>query len=148
MTLETRQAYAEVWAVLKYMPNEYVRKVPKKIIKLFQTERLENYEPNINKLNPLDKNYLSKKTMALIAMLNYQYWCPNKKVKDNLYNIYLSNNDKYQNEMEQKYFTDDLFKNKKKIIQINPEEKSIAKVECKESIFKKIILKIKGLFNK
>lgn len=91
MTFETRQAYTELCAVLEYMPNEYVKKVPKKIIKLFQSEKLENYKPNINKLNPLDKNYLSKKTMVLIAMLNYQYWCPNKKVKDDLYKTYLSN---------------------------------------------------------
>ena len=80
MTFETRQAYSEVCAVLEYMPDEYVKKIPEKIIKLFQSEKLEDYEVNINKSNPLDKNYLSPKTMVLIAMLNYQYWCPNKKV--------------------------------------------------------------------
>lgn len=73
MTYETRKAYSEICIVLEYMPNEYVAKIPKKIIKLFQTEKLKNYEVNINKSNPLDKNYLSKKTMVLIAMLNYQY---------------------------------------------------------------------------
>ena len=34
-----------------------------------------------------------KKAMVIIAMLNYQYWCPNKKVKEQLYKQYLSNND-------------------------------------------------------
>lgn len=71
MTYETKQAYSEVCTVLENMPNEYVSKIPKKIIELFKTERLANYEPNISKLNPLDKNNLSKKAMVIIAMLNY-----------------------------------------------------------------------------
>ena len=42
MTYETKQAYSEVCAVLENMPNEYISKIPKKIIKLFETERLTN----------------------------------------------------------------------------------------------------------
>ena len=143
MNYETRQAYSEICTVLEYMPNEYVAKIPEKIIKLFQSEKLENYEVNINKSNPLDKNYLSKKTMVLIAMLNYQYWCPNKKVKDTLFKTYSANNEKYQKEMEDKYSVDNLFKNKKNVAQIEQKEESVAMVEYKESIFRKITNKIK-----
>lgn len=146
MTYETKQAYSEVCRVLENMPNEYVSKIPKKIIELFQTEKLENYEPNISKLNPLDKNNLSKKTMVIIAMLNYQYWCPNKKVKDELYKQYLSNNENYRKEMEEKYSVDNLFKNKTNVTQIERKEESVAMVEYKESIFRRIINKIKGIF--
>ena len=146
MTYETRKAYSEICIVLEYMPNEYVAKIPKKIIKLFQ--KLKNYEVNINKSNPLDKNYLSKKTMVLIAMLNYQYWCPNKKVKDTLYKTYSANNEKYQKEMEEKYSVDNLFKNKKNVAQMEQKEESVAMVEYKESVFRKIINKIKGIFHR
>ncbi len=148
MTYETKQAYSEVCAVLENMPNEYISKIPKKIIKLFETERLTNYEPNINKFNPLDKNKLSKKAMVIIAMLNYQYWCPNKKVKDDLYKTYLSNNDKYQKEIEKKYSVDNLFKNKNNITQVYNEGENVAMVEYKESVFKRIINKIKNIFHK
>lgn len=148
MTYQTKQAYSEVCAVLENMPNEYISKIPKKIIKLFETERLENYEPNINKFNPLDKNKLSKKAMVIIAMLNYQYWCPNKKVKDDLYKTYLSNNDKYQREIEKKYSVDNLFKNKNNITQVYNEVENVAMVEYKESVFKRIINKIKNIFYK
>ena len=148
MTYETKQAYSEVCAVLENMPNEYISKIPKKIIKLFETERLTNYEPNINKSNPLHKNKLSKKAMVIIAMLNYQYWCPNKKVKDDLYKIYLSNNDKYQREIEKKYSVDNLFKNKNNITQVYNEVENVAMVEYKESIFRRIINKIKNIFYK
>ena len=148
MTYETKQAYSEVCAVLENMPNEYISKIPKKIIKLFETERLTNYEPNINKSNPLDKNKLSKKAMVIIAMLNYKYWCPNKKVKDDLYKTYLSNNDKYQREIEKKYSVDNLFKNKNNITQVYNEGENVAMVEYKESVFKRIINKIKNIFHK
>lgn len=148
MTYETRQAYAEICAVLDYMPNEYVTKIPERITKLFQTEKLENYEPNINKSNPLDKNYLSKKTMVLIAMLNYQYWCPNKKVKDELYKQYLSNNDKFEKEIREKYSTENLFKNKR-TEKIEIQEETQALVEYKEKSFiQRIFDKIKRFFKK
>ena len=34
MTFETRQAYSEVCAVLEYMPDEYVKKIPEAIEKI------------------------------------------------------------------------------------------------------------------
>lgn len=146
MTFETRQAYSEVCTVLEYMPNEYVKKIPEKIIKLFQSEKLEDYQVNINKSNPLDKNYLSKKTMVLIAMINYQYWCPNKKVKNDLYKQYLFNNEKYENEIREKYNTDNLFKNKK-TEEIEVQEEVHALVEYKEKTFiQKVWNKIKSIF--
>ncbi len=148
MIYETKQAYSEVCTVLENMPNEYISKIPQKIIKLFETERLENYEPNISKSNPLDKNKLSKKAMVIIAMLNYQYWCPNKKVKDDLYKTYLSNNDKYQREIEKKYSVDNLFKNKNNITQVYNKVENVAMVEYKESVFRRIINKIKNIFYK
>lgn len=144
MTFETRQAYSEVYTVLQNMPAEYVEKIPKKIFKLFETEKLDNYEVNINKSNPIDKNYLSKNAMVLIAILNYQYWCPNKKVKNDLYMQYLSNNEKYEKEIQEKYNTDNLFKNKRNE-QIKEENQEL--VECKERSFIQGILdKFKSIF--
>jgi len=144
MTFETRQAYSEVYTVLQNMPVEYVKKIPKKILKLFETEKLDNYEVNINKSNPIDKNYLSKNAMALIAILNYQYWCPNKKVKNDLYMQYLSNNEKYEKDIQEKYNTDNLFKNKRNE-QIKEENQEL--VECKErSFIQRILDKFKSIF--
>ena len=148
MTYETRQAYSEICAVLELMPDEYVSKIPEKIIKLFQTEKLENYEININKSNPLDKNNFSKKTMVISAMLNYQYWCPNKKMKDELYKQYLSNNEKYEKEVQEKYNTDNLFKNKKsKEVEIKEETQALVEYK-KRSFIQKILDKIKNVFKK
>ena len=151
MTYEIKQAYSEICTVLEYMPNEYVEKIPKKIINIFQSNKLENYEPKINKENPLDKAYLSKKAMALIAMLNYSYWCPNNKRKEELYKMYLANDKKYEEELREKYNPDNMFKKKEeKAIPIQNEqiEQETAMVEYKESIFTRIKNWFKGLFKR
>lgn len=148
MTYETKQAYSEVYAVLQNMPMEYINKIPKKLMTMFKMEKLDNYEVNIDTSNPIDKSKLSKETMVILAMLNYQYWCQNKKVKDDLYKKYLSNNDKYQKEMEDKYSIDNLFKNRNKEKKVATKEECVSIVEYKESIFKRILNKIKAIFNR
>lgn len=150
MTYETKQAYSEVCAVLDNMPNEYVSKIPKKIIDLFQAEKLKDYKPNINTSNPLDKNYLGKKTMVLIAMLNYYYWCPNKEIKDDLYKMYLNNNEKYEKEIAEMYDTNNLFKNSKaKKVAEQDEEQEVALVKYNEGNFlTRLFNRIKRFFSR
>ena len=86
--------------------------------------------------------------MVLIAMLNYQYWCPNKKVKNELYKQYLSNNEKYEKAIQEKYNPDNLFKNKKaEDIKINEETQAL--VQYKEKNFiQRIFDKIKSFFKR
>lgn len=150
MTYETKQAYSEVCAVLDNMPNEYVSKIPKKIIDLFQAEKLKDYKPSINTYNPLDKSYLSKKTMVLIAMLNYYYWCPNKEVKDELYKMYLNNNEKYEKEIAEMYDTDNLFKNGKvEKVEEQDEEQEVSLVKYNEGKFiTRLFNRIKRFFSR
>ena len=148
MTYETKLAYSEVCAVLENVPNEYVNKIPKKLIELFNNEKLENYQANINKSNPLDNNYLSEKTMVLIAILNYRFWCPNKKVKSELYKQYLENNENYQKKMNEKYSTDNLFKNKRNLTQVEQVQETVVMVKYKEPLFKKITKIIKSIILK
>ena len=147
MTFETQQAYSEVLAVLQNMPHEYVKKIPEKLINLFEKAKLDNYKVSIDKNNPIDKSKLSRKTMIILSMLNYQYWCPNKKAKDNLYRIYLANNEKYQRAIKEKYNVDDMFKNMQKPIKNDyVKENTVAMVKYKESFFTKLLNKIKRYF--
>lgn len=143
MDYETRKACTEVCTVLEYMPQEYIKKIPKKIIDLLESRKIENYKVNINKENPIDKNYLSKKAMALIAMLNYMCWCPNQKVKDELFEQYVSNNEKYKEEMAVKYTLNHLCKDKETQAE---KEESVNIVKYKESFFNKIFSCIKNIF--
>lgn len=142
MDYETRKAYTEMCAVLEYMPEEYIKKIPRKIIDLFESKKIENYKVNINKKNPVDKNYLSKKTLTIIAMLNYMCWCPNQKAKDELYEQYVSN---YVSNNE-KYNPDNLFKHQK-AEKVEIKEETLALVEYREKTFiQKVFDKIKIIF--
>jgi hypothetical protein len=147
MIYELRCAYTEVYKVLENMPQEYVNKIPNKIINLLETSKLENYETDIDKQNPIDRTKLSKQALTIIAMLNYQYWCPNSKVKKELYNNYLANEEKEKQELQEKYNSDNLFKSK--ITEdIKIEEETQALVEYKEKTFiQKIFDKIKRFFS-
>ena len=145
MYYETRKACTEVCTVLEYMPQEYIKKIPKKIMDLFESIKIENYKVNINKENPIDKNYLSKKTMAIIAMLNYMCWCPNQKTKDELLEQYLSNDEKYKKEMATKYSLNHLCKDKETQVE---KEEQVNIVEYKESFLNKVLAYIKNIFRR
>ena len=112
MTDETKRVYTEVLEVLENVPQEYTDKIPKDILEIFRKERVDNYKIGINKECPLKNENLNKRTLAIIAMLNYKYWCLDKSMKDELYKMYLSNDKKYEEEMREKYKID--YKNKRK----------------------------------
>lgn len=144
------KAYSEVDKILSFMEIRYVEKVPKKIREMFKNEKLQDYEPNIDKNIPLEEQQLERKTLAILAMLNLNYWCENEEEKEELIRAY-SNNDKKRNEeLREKYNPDNIFKNKNKereVEQITEEITAIAEYK-KENFIKKLLNKIKRLFTR
>lgn len=142
---ETRKAYYEVLTVLKYLPAYYTNMIPKQIISMFETQKEENKEFIIDLKKPIDKKYLSKQSIEIIAMLNYEYWCKDEDKKKKLYDIYNSNEIKNQSELSEKYNIYKIFDQRKNIVYDNLN--SVSLIEYKETFFKKIIDKIKQIFN-
>ena len=144
------KAYSEVDKILSFMEIRYVEKVPKKMREMFKNEKLQDYEPNIDKNIPLEEQRLERKTLAIFAMLNLNYWCENEEEKEELIRAY-SNNDKKRNEeLREKYNPDNIFKNKNKereVEQITEEITAIAEYK-KENFIKKLLNKIKRLFTR
>ena len=137
------KAYSEVDKILSFMEIRYVEKVPKKMREMFKNEKLQDYEPNIDKNIPLEEQQLERKTLAILAMLNLNYWCENEEEKEELIRAY-SNNDKKRNEeLREKYNPDNIFKNKNKereVEQITEEITAIAEYK-KENFIKKLLNK-------
>lgn len=144
------KAYAEVDEVLSLMENIYVEKIPIKMRELFKNERLDGYEPKINTKIPLDEQNLQRKTLAILAMLNLNYWCEDKNEKKELLALYAENDKKREEELREKYNPDNLFKKKEQIIENNEiKQESMQLIEYQEqNIFKKILNKIMNLFKK
>lgn len=146
MNLETRQAYAEVNMFLDLIGGELAEEIPIKLREFFKREMDRSYIPQINPNTPMTEQELKRKTISIIAVLNINYWCKDPEKKKELLEIYSNNEKRYQEELREKYNSDNIFKNKKEITDIG---NGNLPVEIKkETFFMKAINFIKGLFNK
>ena len=144
------RAYTEVNCLLDYLPQSYIDKLPKKLIKLIQNQSSEKYNIDIDtNKSLLDQNF-SKKTKDLIAVIKYNYWSTDEERK-RLKEIFYDNENKYQKELREKYNPDNIFKNKQEQIEVENIEKHSENLPAeikKETFFEKLINYIKGLFKK
>ncbi len=144
------KAYTEVLLILSYMEQKYVDKIPKKLLELLNEEKDKNYQPKISPNIPLAEQNLQRKTLALLAMFNLNYWCEDENEKKELLKMYSENDKKIETEMREKYNPDNLFKKKEKVSQNDEIKKeSTELIEYKEqNIFKKILNRIMKFFKK
>lgn len=147
MIINRKNSYVEILEILKHIDEIYVDKIPKKLIEFFEENKANNYEFKYDCTVELYKQNLNDNTLALLAMLNLNYWCESKEHRKELISRYNENERKYQEELREKYNPDNIFKkhNQEKNIEEDV-VKELAMVEYKESIFKKIINKIKSIF--
>ena len=150
-------AYSEILEILKYIPTEDYKKIPKNKIKLFETNSNKNYkfvyDPNLT----LDEQNATKITKVIIAILFRDYWAtPEQREKI----IAKENYDRAQMEKEkiEQFKPDDLFKNKKtketksenismKNLHIQEQDKTSLPIKIKkQGFFVKIINFIKNIF--
>lgn len=150
MTNETMKAYAEIDCILSNMPEEYVSKVPRKLREKFKREKDFSYNFELVPTRHLKEQGLSKKTIALLAMLKYNYWCKDEEEKKKLLLMFKENEDKKQMELRKKYDIDNILKNKRKETKENDEMENNINLPIeinKENVFNKIIKFIKRIFH-
>ena len=142
-------AYAEVVEVLDNMSLEDRNKIPKKVYDFFIEKSSKDYIKHLNKDIALCKQEIREDTKEILAILLTNYWCKTENEKNDLLKLFRENELKYQQELREKYNPDNIFKKRTQESAI--EEKNIenefALVEYKESIFKKLINKIKNIFH-
>ena len=142
---DIKMAYCEVDIILEHMEEKYIKKIPNKLRNLFKEQKRKDYFPEIRADIPLREQKLLRKTIAILAMLNLNYWCEDEKEKQELIKIYAGNDKKREEELREKYNPENLFK--KKEIAENVENKEL--IVCKEENFlKKILKKIVNFFKK
>ncbi len=141
-------AYKEVIEVLKYTKKEDVNKIPKYRILLWKTNMKKDYEFKINPDKTLEEQNLSNEAKAIIANIFKKYWATDYQ-KERIEKKEKYDMEQLEKERYEKYNPNDIFKNKKtEIIQEEIITDNVSMVEYKESIFKKIIDKIKNIFHK
>lgn len=147
---DIKMAYCEVDIILGQMEEEYVNKVPSELRKLFKEQKRIDYLPEIKADISLADQNLMRKTIAILAMLNLNYWCEDEKEKQDLIQMYSENDRKREAELREKYNPDNLFKKKDiEVEEVTDNAKSKELIEYKKANFFKMILrKILSIFKK
>lgn len=130
-------AYKEVLEILKYLPKEDYKKIPKSDIKLFETKASKDYYFNYNPDKTLDEQKVSKLAKGIMANLIRDYLV-NKKQKEKIISVQKFYREKLEMEKRKKYNTEYIFNNSKKTIELEIEGKAnlIEKEKWYEKIFK------------
>ncbi len=142
--IKTRQAYSEIDEFLGLLSEEQRNEIPKKLRDFFKEEKDQEYFKNIDKDISIKDQNLKEETLAIIALLNLQYWCKDEEEKKRLQEIYAQNEKEYQDILYEKYNPNDIFKKKEEttIENNNKIKEKMQMVEYKDSVFKRIINKI------
>lgn len=146
MNIETKEIYSEVYQVLNLLGNEYINKLPNSLLNMLKENRDINYSPQYNEDEPLNKQNIKKEALAIIALLHLNYWCESEQEKLEIKQILKNNENKYEQELREKYNPDNIF-NKSKQEHETIAEPQVSMIEYKESFFKRIINKIKNIFH-
>lgn len=147
ISINTREAYAEVDNFIECLDSYDKNKVPESIRKYFKKEKSKNYNKIIDVNKPIKDQNLKDETLAIIAMLNLKYWCDDEEEKKRLMTIYSENEKKYQNELKEKYDIEKIFKERNNKKSENYQEKNVPEIK-KESLWDKLKNMILKMFKK
>ena len=140
ISINTRQAYSEVDEFFELLNIEQRNKVPQKLRELFKQEKDKEYIKRIDSSIPIKEQNLKEETLAIIALLNLQYWEEDEEEKERLQRIYSKNEQIYQEMLHEKFNPDNIFK--KKITKIeNGQEKDqdVKMIQYQETKIKRIL---------
>lgn len=148
-----KRAYSELYAILQMLGKEYIDKIPEKIYKTIEKRKDAVYNPVYNDMEEVLEGRVKRKTVSILALLDYNYFSTNET--DRMYMRYIleENESKYTKEKKDYRIVDTNKENVNSIsdmkdlnIDLNRNEM----IEYKESgikkIFKNIILRIREIF--
>ncbi len=138
------EASVEVLDILEHMNANDLARVSNKFIDFLKENASKNYICNLDYSKKLNDMELKKETRGLLALMYEKYWCPEEE-KEELKKKFYENEKKYQEELREKYNPDNIFSKSPDNI-IEPENNEIQLIEYKESVFRKILNKIRAFF--
>ena len=156
LTKETnidKKAYSELYAILQMLGKEYIDKIPEKIYKTIEKRRDAAYNPVYNDMEEVLEGRVKRKTVSILALLDYNYFSTNET--DRMYMRYIleENESKYTKEKKEYRIVATNKENVNSISDMKDLNIVITRnemIEYKESgikkIFKNIILRIREIF--
>ena len=141
-----KNAYTEVYTILQELNEEEYNKIPPEVIETIEANRDEDYEYELDDEVELKEQLMLPETKAILFNLFRDYLAtPEQKAKI----IRMQNEARQKNELKkQQMYNTDIFANKPKKNLAENSNETMQIVEYKESIFKRILNKIKSFFIK
>ena len=125
--IEHAKAYSEILEILKYLTPEDYEKIPKEKIEVFQTYANKDYNFNYDPDKTLQEQNVSKTARTIIGILFRDYWSTEEQ-RDKIVKFQQQERIRIEKEKQEKYKSDDIFKNNNTV----PQTEEVALVEVKE----------------
>lgn len=128
--MEFEKCLVEVDEVLNHLSKEELNKIPEDVLKGIKKHKDKEYMWKYDESKRLEEQRFDRNTIVILSYINMEYLL-SKEQKDLMEKIHELNEQNFANEIQEKYDSKDLFKNKNKNkTNINVEnENAIAKLE-------------------
>ena len=145
MDVALTEVFSEITEIFRYLDKSLLEKIPEDIKNNIISSRNKDYIFKYDKTKDLSEQLIKEETKDLLSMLYLEYCCDDDRKKQ-LIEICKENDRLF----EEKYSVENLFKNSKISHELEyPKlEKNEMMVVNNESIFTKLIKKIKALFGR
>ena len=141
-----KNAYTEVYTILQELNEEEYNKIPPEVIETIEANMDEDYEYELDDEIEIKEQPMLPETKAILFNLFRDYLATPEQ-KDKI--IRMQNEARQKNELKkQQMYNTDVFANKTKENLTADNNETMQIVEYKESIFKRILNKIKSFFIK
>ena len=145
VSAEYSEAISEVLDILQNSDDNIVKRIPQKLIEFWEKNKSLTYIPNLDHNKTIDEMNLKDKTRDIITMIYLEYICDTDE-KNDMKKILIENEEKYQEELRNKYNPDSIFK------KVDTAKKTSTKdfqmIVYKEPFYIKIVKYFKQLFHR
>lgn len=147
ITQDYRNAFTEVYTILKYIETDDYEKIPSEIIEVIEENRNKEYEYEMNEDVDIFNQPMLPETKAMLFNFFRDYWAtPEQTAK--IKRMQREDLLRIEEEKKKKYNNTDIFKNNNLDTSNKNQIEETALVEIKkDSLWTKIIRRIKALFN-
>lgn len=111
VTQEYSEAIAEVLDIIEHIQEADVNKISKRFMDFLKENTSKTYKPKLDYNKRIKDMNLKNKTIGILSIINKKYWCNDEERK--VFEEKLQQNEmRYQKELNKKYDTYKLFKDK------------------------------------
>lgn len=130
--------YSEVYALVQLAGEDYKNMLPDKVKKSIEAKRDKTYTPVYSINIPLEKQNIKKESLAILANIEYNYWCKTENEKKEFINELKQIDINSEKKLRELYNPDNIFKNNRNLKDENKnedEDKNAALTEIKKDTF-------------